>query len=328
MDSEVSRLARESKYPHAMNKLKKWVVCIKSSVEDVAVVQMAAKLSEIFPPEKLILAHVVDEEGIPPYLMREIPDLHAADMHETREKLLSVIASHFKHLGQVEQVLLHGDVLTELLRYTYDIKADLVFVGDDASDSGLITRKMVRKSSSSIMVVPHTSNLQINHVGIFTDFSEHSKIAFRIGSSLLREMQVPRVSAVHLFNDATRFVVDTPESPYDAMMLMKKRMILDDRLEQLARHKLKQEIDQVQLPVEPHVIASGAKNRRSEQLVNWVNDNEVDMVIMGSKGVKPGVATLLGSVTENVYVSVSGKILLIVKQKNENKSFLKSIFAS
>jgi nucleotide-binding universal stress UspA family protein len=115
------------------------------------------------------------------------------------------------------------------------------------------------------------------------------------------------------------------ETSFDVGQLLQKRAAVNEKLENYLRVKLDEhvlealadgDVQQIAIP-----IASGTK--RSDALVQWVKDSDVDFVILGAKGQSAAEAFFLGSFAEDVYSRLNRQVLLLFKKPGENHSFLR-----
>ena len=73
----------------------------------------------------------------------------------------------------------------------------------------------------------------------------------------------------------------------------------------------------------PHISSIERGREIGGAVQQWVDQYEPDLVILGSKGENSAAATLLGSVSEHMNENDTEHLMLVIKQKGENKSLLK-----
>ena len=128
--------------------------------------------------------------------------------------------------------------------------------------------------------------LQPEHMLVSTDFSDHAQRALQIGTSLSKALEIQKTSAIHVYNDATKYVRETVETSFDVGQLLQKRAAVNEKLQNYLRVKLDEHVREANADVEVQqtVIPIASGTNRSEALVQWVKDSDVDFIILGAKG--------------------------------------------
>lgn len=307
-----------------MKHLKNWTICLNGTEQDEAILEVISNLTQSLVPERISIVHIIEHLDIPSALLKDYPDLHEPQKEQLQTVLKEKSQLFLKHLSNVNIEVLEGNKITTLLNYIMDSESDLVVLGKGSNRGRLIT-KLSRKSSASVMIVPQSYHPKMRHIAVSTDFSDHSTRALQIAESLKSALNVPELSAVHVYRDASRYVGESIESPYDVDKVLVKRSKVEDKLKTYAIHKLEQHVDEAcsETSAEQVVLPTQIGRKKSESFVRWVQENRVDFVVMGAKGQSAAEAILLGSFAEDVYENLENQLVLLFKQKNENKNFLK-----
>ncbi len=306
---------------------KNWTLCLEMSAKDEAVLKVAARLAQKFKPERINLLHIMETSDLPDEVLNEFPDLHHPELANIQSNLEGFGTHYFGADVNVNVAVIEGDIVTELLRYNIDNKVDLIFIGCEKVNSGALVKKVARKSSGSVIVVPEGASLDVEHIAISTDFSDHSTMAMKSGLQLAENLNINKISALHVYKDASKYLNESIETAYDVNEVISKRAQINKKLKVYSEHKLADHVKAVNngLDINQHTIAVPSIRRKSQPLQEWIVNNNVDMVVMGAKGESIAKAVLLGSVTEEVYTELHDQIVLLVKKKGENKKFLKAL---
>ena len=100
----------------------------------------------------------------------------------TREALQALVAEHFNGHGQ-EQLLcevIRGSPLIEILRYAHEKDVDLIMLGRhygrrvETDDEALLARRIARKATCSVLVLPEEYALQAEAIVVPVRDSECS----------------------------------------------------------------------------------------------------------------------------------------------------------
>ena len=270
-------------------------------------------------------------------LAKEIHFVHAFEMGEEREEIASVDSvfradrgprpvtvtmaqeqiiergrDHFgTHPGPVSAYIVEkGPPLDVLLRVALRRNVDLVIMGrkDDRSNSNLLTEKMIRKAPCSVLIIPKETQPTIKNVLVPVDFSEHSRAALDVAVAVAKASGLRDVKVLYVYPALA-------EHPYKASMSFEEYVLImkqyaEKRIETfLARQELQG------LNVTSLLIAGN--NRPCDAIAQTIWMQEVDLIVMGTRGRTASTALLLDSVTEQLIWKTEVP-LLAVKRKGSN----------
>ena len=306
-----------------MKHLRKWTVCLNNTAKDEHVMKYVSVMARFYQPESIHLLHVIEREEVPDILLKEYSDLHEPELAHFYNILEEKSKEYLSGVAGVTTEVRKGAILREILECTYDNVSDLIFMGR-GTGRGTIMKKVTRKSSASVMIVPENSSVKMNHVLVSTDFSEHSRRALQIGASLTLAFDIPKVSTIHVYNDASKYVRDSLETSFEVGQLLQKRAAVNKKLEKYLKLKMDEFVTEAapDAKVGQMAVATPAGTKKSETLVQWVKDSDVDLVILGAKGQSSAEAFFLGSYAEDVYSRLNRQVILIFKKQGENRSFI------
>jgi nucleotide-binding universal stress UspA family protein len=307
-----------------MKHLRKWTVCLGMEELDEVVLNQIAVLAKFFRPETLHLLHVIEGTDMPPMLLNEYPDLDEPKKEYYYNRMQDLCQQYLPEVENLNVEILEGNKLKTILSSLVERETDLVVMGRRKS-GGTIMKKIVRKSSASVLIVPEGRKGPLTHAVVATDFSEHSLRALQIASNLTTAMEIPKTTVVHVFNDSSKYTGQPMETAYDVDEVLKKRLVIEEKLRDYSIHRLSAHVREsgVKSFIEQRVIPTRAGGKKSEALVELVKEEKADFIILGAKGQSVAQALLLGSFAEDVYPMLYEEVILLFKKKGENAGFLK-----
>lgn len=206
--------------------------------------------------------------------------------------------------------------LREFLAITREHDTDLVIVGrplpSQHAMQGMAFLRLTRKSPCTVLVVPHGARPHFARVLVPVDYSEHSRMALEVGSSLAHDSgeSNPQVIAMSVYSVGYGY--------------SKAGVSFQEASDQMGGAAEKQLADFV-----ANATVSGDV---CEQIVCEAPDiteaveaaaavRHMDIVCIGSKGVTPDTVALVGSTTERMVAHLAHPVL-VVKRKGETARFL------
>jgi nucleotide-binding universal stress UspA family protein len=202
-----------------------------------------------------------------------------------------------------------GDPLDALLSEAETIQTDLVVIGKKIATGShaILAKNMVRKANSNSLVVPEGSRCRLESMLVPIDFSENSAQALLYALAINKQLAEP--VSITCLN-----VYDTPNlSPFRMSKTEDEfqRMVEGDRMEAFdiflssyapeGREYIKKVLIPKDFPATGHYI------------MDYVVENEFDLVIMGAKGHSKVELLLMGSVTDHL-LSINNTVpTLVVK---------------
>ena len=204
-------------------------------------------------------------------------------------------------VGKVEDVSFHADAITgtpflELLRRVKGTSADLLVLGSNGSSdplkgAGVLATKCVRKAATKVLLVRADHANPFKNVVVCVDFSESS---YRVIEQAVRVAQQDGAS-LHLLHvcsspwkGASYFPRPSPEDQHHHSDSLSERL-------QVALQPFESETGVLQ--VETDVVENA---RESDGIVQFIEDVQADLVVVGTRGRTGMRAVLLGTVAEHI----------------------------
>ncbi len=309
-----------------------WIVGLDLSAADDYIMKNVAQLAEIFDPKAIHFIYVTDKPDIPKDVLDDIPDLHLPDIMDYKSRIGDLIDQNLKRTGIATVHVKEGNPVTEILRLSDKLKNDLIILGHKSKKrQGVIHKKLLRKAPCSVLFIPEILKQGINSIVVPTDFSQHSSLAVDVGVSVAEKYNTQELHLLHVYQDATKYLGQVFETVHEVNQILDKRKEIDKKLTTYAKHQLSEYIAKFKndsTALVPHIsrIERGREIGGAGQ--QWVDQYEPDLVILGSKGENSAAATLLGSASEHMNENDTEHLMLVIKQKGENRSLLKILLGS
>lgn len=300
--------------------IKRLTVALDLTALDEKVLTYTQFLCKSLPIEKVYFIHVEQKLDLPASYLEKHPELNQPMDENLQAQMQTVVGQHL-HLAdgiQTEFDVLEGDLLNTLVRHSKVKMADLMVVGkrDDEAQADLISEKLARRALCSVLFVPETFSLDIQHILVPSDFSEHSHQALETAAQLSSVVQGDVIHVLNLF--------DVPTG-YAKMGLTYEEFAAD--LKTYAEQDMQKFIQGVPLndsTIETHVADIGSQDR-AELIRDWLKKLNCQLLVMGSKGRTNVAAMFLGSLTEKL-IKLDLKVpILVIKKKNESLGFFKAL---
>lgn len=155
--------------------------------------------------------------------------------------------------------------------------------------------------------------IEINKILCPLDFSKCSKIAFKNAVELAKILD----SELHLFH-AILLYEDDSYKPDDRLP---DSIVSYGLIEDISKQKLKNIASDYQIDDFKIVTASARAFSAAEEILNYADDNKIDLIVMGTHGRSAISHFLLGSVTERVIRMVKCPVLTFRKDSKSINHF-------
>ncbi len=310
-----------------MKKFERWMIGVDVNNIELNLLKNVSALANQFTPIEIHLVYVTKELDIPKEVLMDIPDLMLPDIKRTQAKMQELVTQCFHAEQPVTIHVKSGNQLTELLKFENSHKIDLAILGRrNMNRVGVLSKKMVRKSSCSVMLMPDRLIPTVKSILMPLDFSEYSDLAMGVVNDFEQTNLGPVVHVLHVYKDATKYLSQVFETADEIDEILSKRSEINERLTAYAEHELDQYLVKWKKPSYQKHIASIERGRSVGQPIDsHIDKIRPDLLIMGSKGKTTSATALIGEVSESVLPHKGTHITLILKKVGENKGFLNSL---
>ena len=149
--------------------------------------------------------------------------------------------------------------------------------------------------------------MPINHIAYCTDFSENAQAAFSEAVEMAEKYNA-KLSILHVLPPVVNpMLTDTewvlPEEPKDSLI-----MKIEERMVQEYGANITDSIDHEHVVLDGHV---------STEIINYLENNPVDIVVMGSFGFTGMGLVVFGSVAKRVSHKAPCSVMIVRSKKTE-----------
>ena len=234
-------------------------------------------------------------------------ELNEATINEMKTRTQQELSK--QRIDKVAFDVREGNPLEQLLETAEQTHADLVIVGQSGAGSnhGILARNLARKTNCSALIVPEKSRLRLRRILVPIDFSVHSVEAFKIAMGISKQLAEP----------AEIVCLNIYETPSLAAVYIGKRT------EELREIVEKDRMESFRLFLENYGAGQAAnvktkliENRVGDigtYIMDYADEMDADLIVIGAKGHSRVERLLLGSVTERLLSENETIPTLVVK---------------
>ncbi len=300
-----------------MYRFKKILVNLALDDQDEALLNYAAKVADLAQSEKIYVVHVAESLDLPEEVKKEYPSMLGptdefivADIEEKAQSYLKATEK-----TTIDISVPHGNPLDELLRLVTQKDIDLIITGrrPEVRESGTLAEKLTRKAPCSVLTVPCCTTGDFHNILLPVDFSEHARYAVDVATAWAKAAGAKSINVINVYRVPMGFY-KTGKSYDQFAEIMKNnaRKEYDTFI---------QDIDLRGITLTPNFILNDSV---SKGILETLDDHNVDLLVMASRGRSDGIASLLGTTTERV-LSKTDTPLLAVKEKGSGKGLLQML---
>jgi nucleotide-binding universal stress UspA family protein len=241
--------------------------------------------------------------------MRELRESVATEARQVGEKTAKILRRRWP---EVETVVTQGDPRVEIVHVAEETRVDMIALGT----RGLGPMKRFFVGSTSLAVARYAPcpvaivrgrPRQVRHVLVAVDGSEGSRSALRF-LSIFELVRDTRVSLLHVVQKA-----EVPGLRRPITLLPDQQSGEDRRKQRADAEEMLADaaavLAEARCPVE-RLVVDGDPAR---QIVTTVRSRDIDLVVLGARGLRTIGRLLLGSVSETVLHHV-GRPVVIVRE--------------
>jgi nucleotide-binding universal stress UspA family protein len=308
---EIKQMSTQQTTPF---EVKQAMVAIEMGPTDEPLLDYLDFFTSTVPTSAAYFVHVLERiDAFDNLLERET--MRKAPEYEIDDSIVKKMETRIKSLFDqhenlyVEFDVQEGDPLEELLKDAKDVNADLLVIGQrtDTEYHGILSKNLVRKVNGNALIVPDQAKPQLKTILVPIDFSKNSVRALHTALSIRLQMgEDVRIICMNVY--------ETPNlSVYKTSRTIEQ---LSEMIEADHREGFNNFIDHY-APDAKGVVEQVLVRKDLPGIANYIMDyaeNEgVDLVVMGAKGHSNVDLLLMGSVTEKLMTLNESIPALIVK---------------
>ncbi len=301
-----------------MYPLKRFLVCLDFSPIDRTLIEYVAGLTAGIPDAKLYFIYVSKRLEVPEEIKKSYPGITGPADEILEKEMESLVGKHFdgKSAASVSIAVKDGNVTEQILKWSQVKEIDVIVMGLKSSmkGSGSNPAKITSVCHATVLFIPENAKYQLQTVIVPTDFSANSLMALEQALEmkklvqcriLLQNVYTVPVGYHYTGKEYAEFAVIMKHNAEKQMSnFIRKNNISPDDVQTLFS------IDDDEEPADVIYMEAQAQN--------------VDLIILGSKGRTSAAAFLLGSVAVNVLRLNKTVPYMIVKDKKSNMGFIEA----
>ena len=304
-----------------MKRYKRILICIDRPDHDGRMLEYAGRTSRLTESEETHCLHVVADAGSGSNAAAQgsptPPDMIRKSLQDLAEK-------HFRGHGKEKFLfeVVAGSPLIETLRYAHDKDIDLIIMGRhygrqvDTDDEALLARRITRKATCSVLVLPEDYQLQADAFIVPVRDSECSANALEIACGIAATTGAT-VTALNVFHVGAGYSnVGTNLQEHQALLEAAAGREYDRLLSRVDTHGVT--VDSCCVP--------DLHGKPIPIILETLGDGSGKAVVIGARGRTGAAGVLLGTVTEQLIRS-SPSPVLAVKKKGECIGILRALLA-
>lgn len=295
---------------------KHWLACLDLSNMDEVLIGYTAFLTSVVKPKTITFFHTVESGPTALEIVEQFPELETEEefLDLIRNELQEKVSGHFDDDSiEVRIVIKQGKPTDQIIDVTNSLEPDLILMGKKIgyTGEGVIPKRILKYVSASVLFVPENSRYSLERVLVPIDFSEESAKSILTAKGLV---DAEHITAQHIYRYRAQFFPYTlsDEEKRDVDRKIEKKMqkfknengISDDVHFELTLHK---------------------KGKIADEVYSQVVGDQIDFIIVSLKSKK--ISSLVShDFTDKIVDYAFGVPLLVQKNKEKHRKFLKSLF--
>ncbi|MEL6842887.1 MAG: universal stress protein [Bacteroidota bacterium] len=314
-----------------MNNAKRWLVPLRLDESDNNFLAYVAFMASQIKPEYIRFLHVAEPENLPIGLGHYFSPTSRRSRDDQQLEMKLSVYNHFSSAWDMSFEIVDGKQVQAVLNETVAQEIDLTFLSWDGDHSAnqTLTRKIFRKTCSSVCLVPKGFQPKLQSVLVPVDFSIYSHRALRLAMDLTKRGEVRSVYCQHVFLGANYYqehLVYTVEEALEQARRVKK---IESDLQRYFEDELSDYVSAFDLKSRYCLQQVDSLDHRREsvhdRILSFAQIVEPDLLIIGSRGMTGNNSAMLGGVTDNILRDFPGIPILCLKRQMENRDLLNSL---
>ncbi|MFD2201430.1 universal stress protein [Shivajiella indica] len=301
-----------------MYQIKKLIVCLDQSSLDETLVKFASFIAKANQTKKIYFTNIIRNLNIPKEVLAEFPNLIENMVEERKAQMKEVVENNFTKHDDVEfsYVVKEGQLSKKVLKLAHEKSADMILVGRKVSlpGTGVISQRLARRASCSLLIIPENSNPKINRLLVPSDFSDYSKDAME-EAILIAEKYGKKTEIVcqNVFTVPSGYHF-TGKSYEEFTSIMQMHAEINFK-------KFIRKIDTKNIQITP-VYTQDEDDDPVEDILAKAKEINADAIIIGAKGRTAATALFIGSMAERLIQLNDEFPLLVTRPKGKNAGIL------
>jgi nucleotide-binding universal stress UspA family protein len=304
-----------------MYQIKKIIVCLDQSEMDKTLVKFAAFIAKSNQSKKIYFTNIIRNLSIPKDVLAEFPNLINNMVEERKSQMKQVVKEHLDpdlHIN-TSFVVREGQLSKKILKLASEKSADIILVGKKTTigGSGVVTQRLARRASCSLLIVPENSNPKVKRILVPSDFSDYSKDALEEAIEITEKNGgKSEIICQNVFSvpSGYHFTGKTYEEFGEIML----------KHAEVNYKKFIRKIDTKGFKIKP-LYTKDEDDDPVFDIINKAEEINANLIIIGAKGRTAATALFIGSLAERL-IQVNNKApLLVTRPKGKNAGIIEYI---
>ena len=304
-----------------MYQIRKLIVCLDQTPMDETLVRFASFISETNQSKKIYFTNVIRNLSIPKEVLDEFPNLIEGMIEERKSQMKQTVEEHFGKKGDVEFsfVVKEGQLSKKLLKLAHEKSVDMILVGRKVSlpGTGVISQRLARRASCSLLIVPENSKPKIKRLLVPSDFSDYSRDAMEEAITIA-EKNGNKVDII------CQNVFTVPSGYHFTGKTYEEFASIMQTHAEINYKKFIRKIDTKGIKITP-LYTKDEDDDPVEDILQMAKKIEADGIIIGAKGRTAATALFIGSMAERLIQMNDAFPLLVTRPKGKNAGILEYI---
>lgn len=304
-----------------MYQIKKIIVCLDQSEMDKTLVKFAAFIAKSNQSKKIYFTNIIRNLSIPKDVLSEFPNLINNMVEERKSQMKQVVKENLDPDLKINTsfVVREGQLSKKILKLASEKSADIILVGKKTtiSGSGVITQRLARRASCSLLIVPENSSPKVKKILVPSDFSDYSRDALEEAIEITEKNGGKSdiiCQNVYSVPSGYHFTGKTYEE-FSEIMLMHA---------EVNYKKFIRKIDTKGHKIKP-LYTKDEDDDPVVDIINKAEEIDANLIIIGAKGRTAATALFIGSLAERL-IQVNNKVpLLVTRPKGKNAGIIEYI---
>ncbi|AKP52374.1 universal stress protein [Cyclobacterium amurskyense] len=304
-----------------MYQIKKIIVCLDQSEMDKTLVKFATFIAKSNQSKKIYFTNIIRNLSIPKDVLAEFPNLIDNMVEERKSQMKQVVKENQDPDFNISTAFIvrEGQLSKKVLKLANEKSADLILVGKKTSipGSGVISQRLARRASCSLLIVPENSQPKVKKILVPSDFSDYSKDALEEAIEITEKNDGKSeivCQNVYSVPSGYHFTGKSYEE-FSEIMLMHA---------QVNYKKFIRKIDTKGHTITP-LYTRDEDDDPVVDILNKAKEIEASIIIIGAKGRTAATALFIGSLAERL-IQINNKVpLLVTRPKGKNAGIIEYI---
>jgi nucleotide-binding universal stress UspA family protein len=304
-----------------MYQIKKIIVCLDQSEMDKTLVKFATFIAKGNQSKKIYFTNIIRNLSIPKDVLSEFPNLIDNMVEERKSQMKQVVKENLDPDLNISTAFIvrEGQLSKKILKLASEKSADLILVGKKTSinGSGVITQRLARRASCSLLIVPENSLPKIKKILVPSDFSDYSKDALEEAIEITEKNDgKSEIICQNVFSVPSGYnFTGKSYEEFSEIMLMHAKVNYKKFIRKIDTKGHK-------------IIPLYTRDEDDDPVVDIINkaqEIEANIIIIGAKGRTTATALFIGSLAERL-IQINNKVpLLVTRPKGKNAGIIEYI---